>query len=333
MRVRAGDVPRVLEQTSPRAWLVAGDEPFQVGECCDQIRQHAFSDGFTERQLFSVDAGFDWPEVLNAAQSMGLFAGRTLIEVRLGAKRPDKTGSEILQQLLGMATDDVRLLVSCSRLDRRKDMNSKWVTAIDQAGALVEVWPIDAAALPRWIEGRLTRFGLRAEPDALSLLAERSEGNLLACAQEIDKLALLCEDGQVTVNRVQEAVGDSSRYTVFDLTDALSEPARALRILDGLRGEGAEPPVILWGLTRELRMLDALASGNAGAVRVPPRKLASMERLALSLGGASLARALALAARIDQMIKGMRPGDPWQGLAALVMRLGNHPLPPVLERL
>lgn len=333
MRVRVNDVARVLEQKPLRAWLVAGDEPFQVGECCDLVRRNAFDEGFSERKLFSVDAGFDWPEVLNAAQSMGLFSGRTLIEIRLGEKRPDKTGSEILQQLLAMQIDDVRLLVSCSRLDRRRDMNSKWVTAIDQAGALVEVWPVDAASLPRWIEARLARFRLQAEPDALSLLAERSEGNLLACAQEVDKLALLCDDGQVTVARVQEAVGDSSRYSIFDLTDALPDPERALRVLEGLRGEGSEPPVILWGLTRELRMLEALATGNARSVRVPPRKLAAMERLALNLGAPSLGRALGLAARVDQMIKGMRPGDPWQGLTALVLRLGNRPLPPVLEQL
>lgn len=332
MRVRVGDIPRVLEQKSPRAWLVAGDEPFQLGEACDLIRRHAFSRGFSERRLFSSDSGFDWADVLNAGQSMGLFAGRTLIEIRLGDKRPDRTGSEILQQLLGMATDDVCLLVSSTRLDRRRDLNSKWVTAIDQAGALVEIWPVEAAALPGWIEQRLTRAGLRAEPDAVALLAQRSEGNLLACAQEVDKLALLCDDGTVTVARVQEAVGDSSRHTVFDLTDVLAEPERALRILDGLRAEGSETPVVLWGLTRELRMLDALAAGNAGAVRVPPRKLAAMERLALGLGRDNIARALAMAARIDQMIKGMRPGDPWQGLAALVLRLGNRPLPPVLEQ-
>src|SRR5690606_26803881 len=122
---------------------------------------------------------------------MGLFGGKTLIEIRLGEKRPDKTGSEILQQLLNAPNPDVMLLISASKLDRRKDMGSKWVTALDQVGALVEVWPVTAHQLPQWINTRLQRQHLDATPEAIALLAERSEGNLLACAQEIDKLSLL----------------------------------------------------------------------------------------------------------------------------------------------
>lgn len=333
MRIKPEQLARALEKPLAPAWLVAGDEPFQLGESCDLIRRAAQAQGFDDRQLFSSDAGLDWAEVLNAAQSMGLFGGRTLIEIRLGEKRPDKAGSEILQRLLDSPSPDVVLLISCNKLDRRRDMSSKWVSAMDQVGAVIEVWPVDSARLSQWIAARMARVGLSADPDALALLAERSEGNLLACAQEIDKLALLYPGSTVTAQHVQEAVGDSSRYTVFDLTDALEKPERALRILEGLRSEGGEPPVILWGLTRELRMMEALASGNGQSVRLPPQKLARLERHALSLGLPALGRALALAARVDQAIKGMGPGDPWQGLAALLLRLSGSPLPAVLEEI
>lgn len=333
MQVRADKLEQTLARTALPAWLVAGDEPFQIGECCDQIRKHAQANDFADRQLFSADTGIDWHAILNAAQSMGLFGGKTLIEIRLGEKRPDKTGSEILQQLLNAPNPDVMLLISASKLDRRKDMGSKWVTALDQVGALVEVWPVTAHQLPQWINTRLQRQHLDATPEAVALLAERSEGNLLACAQEIDKLSLLFSGEQITPQAVQEAVGNASRYTAFDLTDALDNAERALRILDGLREEGSEPPVILWALTREIRMMEAFASGNRQGIRLPPQKIASLERQALKLGLPSLGQALSLSARIDQSIKGMRPGDPWQGLAALVLRLCGQPLPAPLEQL
>ena len=80
-------------------------------------------------------------------------------------------------------------------------------------------------------------------------------------------------------------------------------------------------------------MMEALASGNAGQLRLPPQKVASLERQALKLGLPTLGRALSLAARIDQAIKGMRPGDPWQGLAALTMLLAGEALPPLYEQL
>src|SRR5690606_5771491 len=320
-------------KSMPAACLVAGDEPFQQGECCTLIRERARLQGFTERQVFSSDTGIDWHAILNASQSMGLFGGRTLIEIRLADKRPDKSGSQILQQILDNPNPDILVLVSCSKLDRKKDLSSKWVSAIDRSGFLVEVWPVAAAQLPQWITTRLRSMNLDASPEAISLLAERSEGNLLACAQESDKLSLLFAGRTVTPQDVQEAVGNSSRYTVFDLTDALTDAERALRILDGLREEGSEPPVILCALAREIRMMEALASGGRQNVRLPPQKLDSLERQALSLGLPSLGQALSLCACIDQSIKGMRRGDPWQGLAALVMRLAGHPLPAPLEQL
>ena len=333
MRVKAEQLDRALQKQLVPAWLVAGDEPFQNGESCDQIRKAAQQQGFDDRKLFSSDAGIDWHEVLDAAQSMGLFGGRTLIEIRLGEKRPDKTGSQILQQLLDQPNPDVLTLISCSKLDRRKDMNSKWVTAIDSVGAIIEVWPVSAAGLPAWIGQRMQGLGLTASDDAIALLTERSEGNLLACAQELDKLALLHQGETITAQQVQSAVGNTSRYTVFDLTDALHDGERALRILDGLRSEGSEPPVILWGLARETRMMEALASGNSSQLRLPPQKVASLERQALKLGLPALGRALSLCARVDQAIKGMRPGDPWQGLAALIMLLSGNRLPGLFEQL
>ena len=333
MRVKAEQLERALQKNLLPAWLVAGDEPFQLGESCDLIRRHAMQQGFDDRQLFSIDTGIDWPAILNASQSMGLFGGRTLIEIRLGEKRPDKGGSEILQQLLDNPNPDVLLLFSCSKLDRRRDMKSKWVTALDQVGAVIEIWPVGANQLPQWISQRMQQCGLRANPEALALLAERSEGNLLACAQEIDKLALLFPGSEISPQQVQEAVGNASRYTVFDLTDALHDPTRALRILDGLRSEGSETPVILWALTREIRMMEALASGNSQSVRLPPQKIASLERQANRLGLRSLGQGLSLAARIDQSIKGMRRGNAWQGLAALVLHLGGKSLPEPLEHL
>ena len=333
MKLRINQVSTQLEKNWLPAWLVAGDEPFQQGEACQQIRDHARTLGFEDRKVFSVDTGIDWAEILNASQSMGLFGGRTLIEIRLADKRPDKTGSGILCQLLDNPSDDVALLISCSRLDRRRDMNSKWVTAIDEVGALIEVWPVEMAQLPRWIGERVQRHNLQPEPDALALLAERSEGNLLACAQEIDKLALLCEDGTVTPLDIQQAVGDSSRHSVFDLTDALaSGPARALKVLDGLRAEGTEPAVVLWALAREARILDSLAAGHRQGIRLPPQKMASAEQLARQLGSANLGRALQLAAQADRCIKGLAPGRPWSILASLVMRLGPAPLDTALER-
>ncbi len=78
---------------------------------------------------------------------------------------------------------------------------------------MLEIWPVEGKQLQHWLRDRLAGRGLSIHDDALELLIERSEGNLLAAAQEVDKLALLAEGGTVDADTVQQAVGDSSRYT------------------------------------------------------------------------------------------------------------------------
>jgi len=310
MRLRVEQLAKHLQNDLLPVYLVAGDEPLQQDECLDALRASARQKGFDERHRFSADTGIDWNALLNESQSMSLFGGRRILELVLLEKRPDKAGSQILRDLLDHPNDDTLILIRCSRLDRRKDWNSAWVKAVEKVGAVVTI-----------------------DDDALELLIQRSEGNLLAAAQEVDKLALLATDGRVDAATVQQAVGDSSRYTPFDLTDATSggDANRALRILRTLRAEGVEAPVVLWALGREIRALDALATGGAPP-RLPPQRLRALQAQAGRMPPRQLHQCQALAIRADQAVKGMGPGDPWQFLAGLVLRLCGKPLPAILEK-
>ncbi len=332
MQIKPEQLSRQLAQQLLPAYLIAGDEPFQLGECADAVRRAAREQGYLERQLFSTDTGIDWPSLYSEAQSLSLFGGARILEIRFGEKRPDKAASEILQQLLGNPAPDTLLLITTSKLDRRRDLNSQWVKALEKHGALTEVWPINAAQLPRWIETRLRRASLNATPDAIALLVERSEGNLLACAQEIDKLALLFPNETIAPLHIQQAVGNTSRFSPFDLGDAVTagDLPRALRILDNLHSEGVEAPVVLWALARDVRSLSAMVAGQDPG-RMPPQRLRQLEPLARKLGPRGMASAQALCARADQAIKGMASGDPWQHLASILMRLCGRPLPSVME--
>ncbi|MCG8391444.1 MAG: DNA polymerase III subunit delta [Pseudomonadales bacterium] len=333
MRLRPEQLGKHLSDRLLPAYLVAGDEPLQQGELLDDLRRAARDQGFDERHRFSSDTGIDWNALLNESQSMSLFGGRRILELVLGEKRPDKAGSQILQDMLAHPGDDTLLLIRCSKLDRRKDLKSAWVTALDQVGAIIEVWPVEGNGLRNWLQDRLASRGLRASEDALALLIERSEGNLLAAAQEVDKLALLVEDGQVGPEDVQQAVGDSSRYSPFDLTEACAQgdPQRVLHIIQTLKAEGVEPPVLLWALSRDIRILDSLIGGGQPP-RLPPQRVRAMQAQARRLNPQQLRAAQAGAIRADQCVKGMAKGDPWQYLTAVALRLAGQPLPRSMER-
>src|SRR5580698_4956673 len=146
--------------------------------------------GFTERDVHFMDRGGDWDAVQASVASMSLFAERRIVEVRLPTGRPGVTGAKVLKRVIEGAGADTLLLILTGRLDREA-ASSEWVRAAEERGASLALWPIGRAAFPEWLQARARSVKLTLAPDAMALLAERTEGNLLAAAQELTKLALL----------------------------------------------------------------------------------------------------------------------------------------------
>ena len=198
MRIYPEKLPGHLQQQLLPVYLVSGDEPLLLQECCDQIRARAAEQGCNEREVLDAGvSGFSWQDILQSATSMSLFAERKLVELRLPSGKPGAEGSKALCEYLEVAGGDDVLLIVSGKIDKQST-NSKWYKALDKAGATIQVWPIDARELPRWLEQRLRQAGLGIDRDALQLLCDKVEGNLLAAVQEVEKLKLLATDGQIT---------------------------------------------------------------------------------------------------------------------------------------
>ena len=317
-------VAHLRERLLP-VYLISGDDPLLTGEAVDAVRARARENGFTERDVHFMDRGAVWDPVLASVASMSLFAERRIVEVRLPTGRPGVTGGRILKRVIETAGAETLLLILTGRLDREAAA-SEWVRAAEEHGASVAVWPIPRAAFPEWLQTRARKLGLTVAPDALVLLVERTEGNLLAAAQELAKLALLAADGRVDAAAVLASSTDSSHFDVGELDRALTQAdaTRALRVLAGLRAEEVELPLVLWAAVKALHAVLAAEAGTApprggyGFNSAPPRR----RRM-----GAAPAVLVARAARADAMAKGRMRGDAWDELALLAAELcGNRAL-------
>lgn len=312
MKLSPENLSAHLSQPLLPLYLVAGDEPLLVEEACDAIRARARAAGFSERKVFFIErAASIWEQIHQEAQSLSLFADARIVEIRMPGGKPGSAGAAALLRLFQAAGADLLVLIITGQLER-ETLGAEWVNALQQQGAYLAVRTVDRGALPRWLQSRFAASGLTASDEAIALLVERSEGNLLAAKQEIDKLALLLEPGsKVSVADVETGSTDSARFDIFQLTDALraGDAARALRILGGLQAEGTEPPLVLWALGRELR---AMQSRTAAPPRVP------FGRLAVRAG------------RADRMAKGLKQGNAWDEMALLAVEMtGRRSLPVV----
>lgn len=339
MRLRVEDLPRRLAQGLDLVYLLSGDEPQQLLEAAEAIRTRLREQGFGERELFDQSTGFQWNELKEAASSLSLFSQRRLLEVRLTSASIGNEGSRALVDYANHPSPEDVLLILCPRLDS-KQTQTAWVKAIDTLGLLIQIWPLTGETLTRWLEQRLRRRGLQPDAEVAAALGDLTQGNLLAAAQEIDKLALLLGGGRLDLVTLETSVADNARYDVFSLVDAaLAGEAKHLpRMLANLRREGAAEPVVLWALAREIRKLARIAwaqsRGESLEKLLSAHKVFSIRqgitRQALRRHGlAEWRRLLRDCARLDRAIKGLEPTlEPWRGLLDLSLRLAGTPAMP-----
>jgi len=304
-----------------------------VDEALDEIREAARARGFGSRELHVATTGFDWRLLTAGAGNLSLFAEQRIVELRLPTGKPGKEGGQAIVELVEQAGPELLFLVTGPKLDKSAAA-SRWAKSIEQKGAGLQIWPIGLRELPGWIANRMRQAGLQPDRDAVAMIADRVEGNLLAAGQEIEKLRLLLGDGPVTADDVAGAVADSSRFDVYKLTDAAmaGDARRAVRILGGLRAEGVEPVIVMWALTRELRTLatldDAVRQGtDLGSAMQAARVWNNRQGLVRSCMGrhshGAFHRMLKASGRADAAAKGQRFGDPWQMAADIVVGMAR----------
>ncbi len=331
MKIQANQLQSHLQKNLAPCYLVTGDEHLLAAEALDVLREGARQKGFTSRDLHIATTGFDWSSLRDTTANLSLFAERRIVELRLPTGKPGRVGSQAIVDLIENTGSDLMLIVVAPKLDR-SGQSSKWVKALESAGVNVTIWPIGPRELPGWIGERMRRVGLQPDRDAIAMIADRVEGNLLAAGQEIEKLRLLHGEGKVSADDVSSAVANSSRFDVFKLVDAalVGDSKRALKVLAGLQAEGVEPVIIVWALTRELRTLARLTDFMAGGMDLANgMQKAGVWRNRQDLVRACVARhqsrdfhhLLMATGTADQAAKGQRQADPWQLITAIVLEL------------
>ncbi len=335
MILRPDQLSAALSKPLGPLWIVHGNEPLLVLEAADAIRAAARRQGYDERETLVVGQGFKWDSLALAAGNLSLFGGAKLIDLRIPTGKPGRDGGEVLQRYAAALPAQTLTLVTLPELDWQA-RKTGWFKALTDAGTALELNAPERERLPDWIARRLAVQEQSASPEALAFIADHVEGNLLAAHQEILKLGLLHPKGALSLEQVQDAVLNVARYDIDMLRQAVLEgdPARCARLLEGLRAEGAAPPLVLWALANEARSLATLRAGQDEGQPLPAllkaervfdeRRKQAVTRALARLGSPALRATLLHAARIDRMIKGLVPGDVWDEFLQLSLRLARH---------
>ncbi|MYB39554.1 MAG: DNA polymerase III subunit delta [Gammaproteobacteria bacterium] len=323
MQIKSNQLQRHLDagRFAP-VYLVSGDEPLLVEEACASIVAAAEANGFSDRKRFDLAVDGSLEEALAGAANLSLFASKRMLDIRLPAKGLDRKGSDTIRRYLGSPPPSTMLLCRAVGLDWRTK-SSAWHRAVDKAGAVVQVWPVGARELPRWLDQRCRASGLQLDREAISILAERVEGNLLAAAQEIEKLRLSGRKGTIGADEMRDAVGDSAHFDTFQMIDTAfaGQGARACRMARVLRQDGIPIFMVMGALVNQLRRAREVAAG--GSPRMPRNRAQQVKRAVQRLGADRIDALLRAAAVLDLQSKGMLRGDAWQSLERMVVAIAG----------
>lgn len=314
-------------------YLISGDVPLLIQEARKAIFDAAYNAGYQQRELFTVESGFDWHTFSHTAENLSLFSEKTLLELRNPKAKFDDQGKALIRYLDNPPADKILLIVTAKLTAAQQ--KTRWYKAIAKMGATLSIWPIAMRELPNWIATRLKQANLTADADSIRLLAELTEGNLLSAQQALEKLRLLYPTTPITVKEIATVISDNARFNIFDLTHYALRGAhkRVIRILAGLQFSGTEATLVLWSVTRELRELYAMTlelERGKSMIDVIATQWQSRKPLLKSalprLRANKLSQMLQHAEQIDHVIKGIKIGNTWQELAMLCLKLSGAPI-------
>ncbi len=313
-------------------YVLSSDEPLLLRDWLDEARKQLHELGFEEILSHSVETGFDWSAILEDSQNLSLFSSRKGQIIRFNSNKPGQSGAKFINQICEESTTDTLFILVMPGLDRAA-RNSAWLKKIKARGEVVELKPIYPNQLVDWISQRALSKQLQMDSQAALFLADLTEGNLLATEQELEKLALASEPGQlIDQGVIKESISRSARYTHFLLVDAFlaGQAKRALKITHGLEMEGFQPIQVQYALQHVLQTLLQLkqaqrehrlndAAWRAANVWKSKQRLYQQALSRFSID--QLERFLQSCAKLDRINKGQQlayAGADWQSLKELI---------------
>ncbi|WP_312074389.1 DNA polymerase III subunit delta [Atlantibacter sp.] len=327
-----------LKEGLRAAYLLTGNDPLLLQESQDAIRQAAQEQSFDEHHTRQIDAQTDWEELFSITRALSLFASRQTLLLILPENGPNAAMNDKLSELVALLHDDLMLVVRAVKLTKAQE-NAAWCTSLSSRAVMVNCQTPEQAQLPRWVMNRAKNRQLTLDDAACQLLCYCYEGNLLALAQALDRLALLWPDGKLTLPRVEQAVNDAAHFTPFHWVDTLlaGKSKRALHILQQLRLEGSEPVILLRTVQRELLLMVTLKRQSSHTTlrtlfdqhRVWQNRRSLLTDALNRLSEDQLRQAVSLLSQIELTLKQDYGQSVWQELEGLSLLLCHKALPDV----
>ena len=321
MKLSKAHLRKDIDQELKSIYCFFAEESIQISELTDLVISKARLQSFEEKQTHIITKDTDWSFLSSENENFDLFGSKKIIEVKLIGTGPGNKGSKAIKDYCLSPDTNKLLIFSAEKLDK-KQQDSAWSKALLKHGVLVVEPPINKNSMPDWIKAKSRDLNIEINEQAVRLLAERTEGNLLAASQELMKLSLLFPDQEISMENMEKSISNSSKFGIFDLSNSFLEgnKKRTVKIIEMLKAEGTQPPLVLWALSKEVNNLyTVIEEGNTNGIWGPRYYLDLLSKRSKSLSSSKIKNSLKDIAEIDAAIKGLSDKSPWQSIRDLAL--------------
>lgn len=327
MKINLAELGSHIKNGLKTCYLISTNELLLAEETAFYLKKIAKQQGFTEIQRYTIDAKFNWTELKNNQNTLSLFDEKKIIEIILPQPKITKDTGEFFKNLT--PDDNTFWLIRCPKL-AQTEQKAAWLNALDAVGIIIQIADIKKIDLPQWIAKRLSRLGYQTSSEALQLIADQCEDNLLAAKQLIEKMSLRYPAGNLTLTQVSEFLHDTAQFDYYALLDSILslQLPRSQRILSTLRAGEGEPTLTLWIIQKELHLLALCkqTQEKKGSLQqlfkeqgVWSSRQGPLQKHLKQFSSTQYYELLAYCHRVDRYIKSTPPDVAWNALENLVI--------------
>ena len=293
------------------AWILHGQEPLLEQNLIDAFRQ-SWTKLDIERQRYDISSVSDWKNVFNALNSLSLFSQNLAVEVH-GNIKPDANTLKLLKSYI--QHNEHNLLVIIMPKQDSASLKSAFFQTVEANGVVVALTANYPQERQKVLSFEADKLGIQLDRDAWIWLEQHHEHNLLAAKNSLMRVAdTFPNEAQIQVNHLLECLQDQSRYSTFDLSDSMiaGNLAQSIKTFQYLIESGEAPSLILWTISKEMRLLMQLYEQpqNALQLGIWKTKVSQYQQALRRLNPQQFLTWPLLLLRIDSAIKGKSQEKP-----------------------
>ncbi|MBE8724620.1 DNA polymerase III subunit delta [Flavobacterium hungaricum] len=226
-------------------YFLMGEEPYYIDKLSEYIEENVLAEeekGFNQTVLYGRDVSVD--DIVSTAKRYPMMADRQVVIVKEAqdlSRTIDKIESYVDNPM------ETTVLVFCYKyktLDKRK----KVTKLLAQKGVVFESKKLYENQVGDWIKRILAGKKYTIDPKANAMLVEFLGTDLSKINNELEKLQIILPKGtMITPQHIEENIGFSKDYNVFELRKAIGErnQLKAYKIAENFAHNPKEYPLVM----------------------------------------------------------------------------------------